>query len=190
MNIGNPSRNTSQNKMDKYIKNTDTGNIYKVMPTHLLQLSPWNDGDDRRVYEVEDDKYHVITYQNACMIVNKQFQDIDETWERNNKKYIARKSSNLSTDEKAAIISMLPSHKVQKQIAKALYQLNEGQQLSIQNETLELKMIRYNGKIHYVLLINEYLPRVQLYNTFGKFCKWANIKNIKPIFCETDKKYI
>ena len=28
------------------------------------------------------------------------------------------------------------------------------------------------------------------YDTFGKFCKWANIKNIKPIFCETDKKYI
>ena len=178
MNIGNLLRNTSQNKMDKYIQNTDTGNIYKVMPTHLLQLSPWNDGDDRRVYEVEDGKYHVITYQNACMIVNKQFKDIDETWERNNKKYIARKSSNLSTDEKTAIVSMLPSHKVQKQMANTLYQLNEGQQLSIQNETLELKMIRYNGKIHYVLLINEYLPRVQLYNTFGKFCKWANIKNI------------
>ena len=48
---------------------------------------------------------------------------------------------------------MLPSHKVQKQMANTLYQLNEGQQLSIQNETLELKMIRYNGKIHYVLLI-------------------------------------
>ena len=76
MNIGNLSRNTSQNKMDKYIQHTDTGNIYKVMPTHLLQLSPWNDGDDRRVYEVEDDKYHVITYQNACMIVNKQFKEI------------------------------------------------------------------------------------------------------------------
>ena len=163
--------------MDKYIQNTD-GNIYKVMPTHLLQLSPWNDGDDRRVYEVEDDKYHVITYQNACMIVNKQFQDIDETWERNNKKYIARKSSNLSTDEKAAIISMLPSHKVQKQMANTLYQLNEGQQLSIQNETLELKMIRYNGKIHYVLLINEYLPKCSYIIHLVSFANGQTLKTL------------
>ena len=177
-------------KENSYYICTADNKVFKMLPTHYLQISPWKDGDDRRVYEMENENYHLITYENACMIVNKQFQDTDETWERNNKKYIARKSSNLSTDEKAAIISMLPSHKVQKQMTTALSQLNEGQQLSIQNETMELKMIRHNGKIHYVLLVNEYLPRVQLYDTFGKFCKWANIKNIKPIICETDKKYI
>ena len=168
---------------------TEDNKVFKMLPTHYLQISPWNDGDDRRVYEMEDDNYHLITYENACMIVNKQFQEIDERWERNDKKYLARKNS-LSVDEQAAIISMLPSHKIQKQMTTTLSQLNDGQQLSIQNETMELKMIRHNGKIHYVLLVNEYLPRVQLYDTFGKFCKWANIKNIKPIFCETDKKYI
>ena len=101
-------------KENSYYICTSENKVFKMLPTHYLQISPWNDGDDRRVYEMENEDYHLITYENACMIVNKQFQDIDETWERNNKKYIARKSSNLSTDEKAAIISMLPSHKVQR----------------------------------------------------------------------------
>ena len=176
-------------KENSYYICTSENKVFKMLPTHYLQISPWNDGDDRRVYEMENEDYHLITYENACMIVNKQFQEIDERWERNNKKYIARKSS-VSDDEKVAIISMLPSHKVQKQMTNTLSQLNDGQQTSIQNETMELKMIRHNGKIHYVLLVNEYLPRVQLYDIFGNVCKWANIKNIKPIFCETDKKYI
>lgn len=176
-------------KNTSYYICTDDNVVFKMLPTHYLQISPWKDGDDRRVYEIENDNYHLITYENACMIVNKQFQDIDERWERNDKKYIARKTT-LSVDEQAAIISMLPTHNVQKQMNDTLRQLDEDQQLSIQNEMMELKMIRHNGKIHYVLLINEYLPRVQLYDTFGKFCKWANIKNIKPIFCETDKRYI
>ena len=148
-------------KENSYYICTSDNKVFKMLPTHYLQISPWNDGDDRRVYEMENEDYHLITYENACMIVNKQFQEIDERWERNNKKYIARKSS-VSDDEKAAIISMLPSHKVQKQMTNTLSQLNDGQQMSIQNETMELKMIRHNGKIHYVLLVNEYLPRVQL----------------------------
>lgn len=176
-------------KNTSYYICTDDNVVFKMLPTHYLQISPWKDGDDRRVFEMENENYHLITYENACMIVNKQFQDIDETWERDNKKYIARKNT-LGVDEKAAIIAMLPSHRVQRQMNDTLCQLDDGQQISIQNETMELKMIRHNGKIHYVLLLNEYLPRVQLYDTFGKFCKWANIKNIKPIFCETDKRYV
>ena len=130
-------------KENSYYICTDDNRVFKMLPTHYLQISPWNDGEDRRVYEMENDNYHLITYENACMIVNKQFQEIDERWERNNKKYIARKNS-VSDDEKAAIISMLPSHKVQKQMSTALTQLDDGQQLSIQNETMELKMILDN----------------------------------------------
>ena len=32
--------------------------------------------------------------------------------------------------------------------------------------------------------------KVNLYDTFGKFCQMVNIKNVKPIFNVTDKKYI
>ena len=51
-------------------------------------------------------------------------------------------------------------------------------------------MVKHKGKIYYCLIVNQYLPKVQLYNTFGQFCQMVNIKNVKPIFNETDKKYV
>ncbi len=79
---------------DKYLQSY-TGNIYKVMDQYLLQLSPWKDGDDRRLYEYDDSNMTVVTYKNACMIVNKQFNETDEEWEHNGKKYKARALVNV-----------------------------------------------------------------------------------------------
>ena len=41
-----------------------------------------------------------------------------------------------------------------------------------------------------VMRLCEHPNTVKMYDTFGKFCQWANIKNCKPIFNLTDKKYI
>ena len=175
---------------EEYLRSSYTGNIYKVMDKYLLQMSPWKDGDDRRVYEYDNDDMHVITYQNACMIVNKQFSNIDEEWEHNGKKYIARKTSEKNIDEHTALISMLPSHYV-KTNSKMLMSLPDNNSISLtDNIGNEFKMVKHKGKIYYALLINQYLPKVQIYDTFGKFCQMVNIKNIKPIFSITDKKYI
>ena len=73
-------------KEDNYLQSSN-GNVYKVMDKYLLQLSPWKYGDDRRVYTYNSDDMTIITYQNACMIVNKQYNEIDEEWEHNGKKY-------------------------------------------------------------------------------------------------------
>ena len=63
--------------------------------------------------------------------------------------------------------------------------------ISISNENgNEFKMIKHKGKVYYCLIINQYLPKVQLYDTFGKFCQMVNIKNVKPIYNQTDKKYV
>ena len=95
---------------DNYLQSIHTGNIYKVMDNYLLKMSPWKDGEDRRLYEYEDDDMSVITYQNACMIVNKQYNETDEEWEHNGKKYKARAIVNKNIDEHTAMLSMLPSH--------------------------------------------------------------------------------
>ena len=177
-------------KDDKYLQSLDTGNIYKVMDKYLLQMSPWTDGDNRRIYEYEDNNMHVITYQNACMIVNKQFAETDEEWEHNGKKYRARAIVNKDIDEHTAMLSMLPSHYI-KESVKTLKTLPNGNSISIEDENgNEFKMVKHKGKIYYALIINEYLPKVAIHDTFGKFCQWVNIKNLKPIFNETDKKYI
>ena len=81
-----------------YLQASD-GNVYKVMDRYLLQMSPWKDGDDRRIYTYDAEDMTVITYQNACMIVNKQFNETDEEWEHNGKKYKARAIVNKDIDE-------------------------------------------------------------------------------------------
>ena len=176
-------------KENNYLQNC-SGTIYKVMDKYLLQISPWEQNSDRRVFEYNLDDMQVITYQNACMIVNKQFSNIDEEWEHNGKKYIARKTSEKNIDEHTALISMLPSHYV-KTNSKMLMDLPDNNSISLtDNIGNEFKMVKHKGKIYYALLINQYLPKVQIYDTFGKFCQMVNIKNIKPIFSVTDKKYI
>ncbi len=177
-------------KEDRYLQSTE-GKIYKIMDNHLLQLSPWKDGDDRRIYEYDDSEMHVITYQNACMIVNKQYNEIDEEWEHNGKKYKARALVNKDINEHTAMLSMLPSHYI-KESTKILGTLPNENSISISDEyNNEFKMVKHNGKIGYILLLNKpNITRTKFYNTFGEFCKWVGIKDVKPIYCIDDKKYI
>ena len=173
-----------------YLQSNNTGNIYKVMDKYLLQMSPWKDGDDRRVYEYDDSDMSIITYQNACMIVNKQFAETDEEWEHKGKRYLARKIENKSIDEHTAMISMLPSHYI-NQSKNILKKMPDDNSFSFADANgNEFKMIKHKGKIYFCLIINEFLPKVAIHDTFGKFCQWVNIKNVKPIFNETDKKYV
>ena len=175
---------------DSYLQSSNTGKIYKVMDKYLLQLSPWENGEDRRVYEYNDKDMTVITYQNACMIVNNQYSEIDEEWEHKGKKFKARAIVNKNIDEHAAMLSMLPSHYL-KETSSILKTLPNDNSFTFEDQNgNEFKMVKHKGKIYYCLIIKNYLPKVKLYNTFGQFCQMVNIKNVKPIFNETDKKYI
>ena len=136
------------------------------------------------------DDMTIITYQNACMIVNKQYNEIDEEWEHNGKKYKARALVNKNIDEHTAMLSMLPSHYI-KESSKILRTLPDENSITFNDERgNEFKIVKNKGKLYYCLIINQYLPKVSLYDTFGKFCQMVNIKNVKPIFNETDKRYI
>lgn len=178
----------------QYIQDSE-GLVYKVMPDHFLKLSPWKDGEDRRIYEQDlDSGYKVITYSNACMIINNQFNNTTEKWEHNGKKYIASSiSENKDILEHTYFLTTLPNHKsIIKDSKKLINKLPENNYLSITSADglQELKMVKHKGKIYYILIINEFLPRVKAYNLFGEFVQWIGIKNCKPIFCETDMRYI
>ena len=176
--------------MNNYLQSSYTGNIYKVMDNYLLKISPWKDGENRRLYEYDDNDMHVITYQNACMIVNKQFAETDEEWEHHGKKFKARAIVNKNIDEHTAMLNMLPSHYI-KESTKILRTLpNENSITFSDDKGNEFKLVKHHGKIYYMLIVNHFLPKVQLYNTFGQFCQMVNIKNVKPIFNETDKRYV
>lgn len=173
-----------------YIQSSYTGKIYKVMDKYILQMSPWNDGDDRRIYEYDDDDMHVIAYQNACMIVNKQFQETDEQWEHNGKSYKAPALALKDPQQRGAMLAMLPTHYI-KESTKTLSAMPNGNSITISDgKGNEFKMVKHQGKVYYCLVVEKILPKISLYDMFGKFCKMVNIKNVKPIYNETDKKYI
>ena len=48
------------------------------MQDHFLKMSPTPYGQDRRIYEISNDEVTMLTFENACMIVNKQFAEQDE----------------------------------------------------------------------------------------------------------------
>lgn len=173
----------------------ESGLVYKVMPDYLLKMSPWKDGEDRRVYEQDlANGYKVITYSNACMIVNNQFNDTTEKWERNGKKYVASAiPQSKDIVEHTYLLTTLPNHKtVIKESKSLINKLPENNTLSITSEDglSELKMVKHKGKIYYILIVNEFLPRVKAYSLMGEFVQWIGIKNCKPIFCETEHRYI
>ena len=175
---------------DKYLQSIKDDKIYKVMDNYLLQMSPWSNGDNRRLYEFEDNDFMIVTYQNACMIVNKQFLESDEEWEHNGKQYIARSLKDKTLEEHTAMLNMLPPHYV-KDSAKVMMTTPNIDNISIQDiQGNTFKMVKHKGKIYYMLIINSFLPKVNLYDTFGKFCQIVNIKNVKPIFNVTDRKYV
>ena len=109
---------------------------------------------------------------------------------RSGKKYKARAITNQNIDEHTAMLSMLPSHYL-KETTRVLKTMPNDNSITFSDEHgNEFKMVKHKGKIYYCLIVNSYLPKVKLYNTFGQFCQMVNIKNVKPIFNETDKKYV
>ena len=74
------------NDIAKYVEDV-SGNIYKMLDTHFLKLSPWKENEDRRIVEIDSNNYHIIAYNNACMIINSQFNNTVEDWNFNGKQY-------------------------------------------------------------------------------------------------------
>ena len=168
-----------------------TGDVYKQLNTHFLKLSPWKDCEDRRVYEIDNNNYRMITYKNACIILNKQFDETTEEWTHNGKQYVADAINCTDVRKYASLLQLLPSHNALVESKKLLNKLADNT-LSIDSVDglTQLKLVKHKGKIYYILIINEDLPRVRAYNVFGEFLQWCNIKHCKPIYNNDDKKFI
>ena len=62
--------------INKYVEDFK-GNVYKIINDHYLMLSPCNP-NDKYVSELENDDFHIISYNNACMIIKKQYNALPE----------------------------------------------------------------------------------------------------------------
>lgn len=161
--------------INKYVEDFK-GNVYKIINDHYLMLSPCNP-NDKYVSELENDDFHIISYNNACMIINKQYNALPEKWNYEGKSYLANVlniANRDEMDEHLFRIRLLPDHSI----------------VVDDNGPSLLKLIRHKGKMYYIMLINEKLPRVKAYDLFGKFCQWVGIKYCKPVWCEDEEKFI
>jgi hypothetical protein len=186
-----------RNTNDKTYVQDENGVVYKKMPDYMLKLSPWENGEDRRVVEQDIGKgYKMITYQNACFIVNAQFRGKTEKWEHDGKKYVASSIENKDPNEHYHMLSILPDHKkFISHMSKYMIddKIADGTTMTYEvpnDYEMKFKMVKYHGKVYYIFMCDTYLPRVQAYDLFGRFAQWVGIKDCKPIFCETDNKYI
>jgi len=161
--------------INKYIEG-DNGDIYKIIDSHFLKLSPC---DPARKYfnELDTSSYHYISYNNACMIINKQYNALAEEWHYEGNNYIARVLDIKTKDDMevhTVNIRLLPDHSV----------------VIDQEGPSMLKLIRHKGKMYYIMIINERLPRVKAYDLFGNFCQWVGIQNCKPVWNETESCFM
>ncbi|WQJ53492.1 MAG: hypothetical protein [Wendovervirus sonii] len=111
------------------------------------------------------------------MIINTQYNALPEKWNYDGQKFIAdalNLSSHDDIEEHTVNIRLLPDHSV----------------VIDKNGPSQLKLIRSKGKMYYILLINEKLPRVKAYDLFGNFCQWLGIQNCKPVWNETTGKFM
>ena len=175
----------------KYVQSQIDGSVYKMLPDYFLKLSPWKDGEDRRVVEKDLGEYKMIQYENACMIINSQFRETKEEWSHHGKDFVAYPIPEHN-EERTYFLQSLPNHKMILKDAKSILNDDGVSVVSItSNDGIqELKLVKHKGKIYYILIINEFLPRVKAYNTFGEFCQWVGIHDCKPIYSKTDKKFI
>lgn len=160
---------------DKYLITVD-GKVLKIIDDHFLTLSPCNH-KDKYIREMDTEKCHIISYNNACMIINKQYDAITEKWSYDGKSYISQMLTLSSPDDieqHTYRIKLLPDHTIVLD--------DEGES--------ELKLIKHKGKLYYILIVNERLPRVKAYDLFGKFIQWIGIQHCKGVWCEDDNEFI
>ena len=161
--------------LNKYILDI-SGDVYKIINSHYLKLTPCNP-NDKYVTEMNSDDYRVISLNNAMMIINKRWNSLPERWNYNGNSYLAdilQIETSNDIEEHIVRIRLLPDHSV----------------VLDDNGPSMLKLIRSKGKMYYILLINEKLPRVKAYDLFGRFVQWLGIKNVKPVWNEDEQKFM
>lgn len=161
--------------VDKYILDS-SNNVYKIIDSHYLKLSPTEKGN-KYFKEIDNGPYHVISYNNACMVINTQYNALPESWKYEGTEYFADVLALTDKDDievHTINIRLLPDHSI------AIDKTGPSM----------LKLIRSKGKMYYILLINEKLPRVKAYDLFGNFCQWLGIQNCKPVWNQTEQHYM
>lgn len=157
------------------------GIVYKTTkdPSILLKMSPWEIGEDRRLFTSEDKKITQIPSNKAMQLINEQFANYERTWEFNGKKYKI-----LNSSEKGA--TYLDGRG--QYIKEVHHRIYENGYISVCE--LQYYLCWFRGKLYWLESDWEHYPQVQLYKfedinkmpSWDDFAQWTNVKNCKVIY--------
>ena len=167
----------------KFFLDKKNNNVYKLTndSSTLLKLSPWEIGEDRRVFNFEkkEKKFVSIPFHKAMELINEQFANYERTWEFNGKRYKI-----LNSSEKGA--TYLDG--IGQYIKEVYHRIYENGYVSV--SVLQYYLCWFRGKLYWMDSDWKYYPQVQLYKfedinkmpSWDDFAQWTNVKNCKVIY--------
>ena len=153
--------------------------VYKEITSHetpyLLKMSPWQNREDRRLFNFNIEDYKSIKENKARELINKQWDEDEREWEFEGNIY--RVYNSLETEFKTTY------DKVQNIKGIKEYSFTIGD-LGI---PIRYHLCIFQGKLYWII-INGYYPQAQLYNFTNintkpdKFALWVNVKHCKIVY--------
>lgn len=173
------------NRNSKYIL-TSNNNIYKWVENkgYYLKMTPWEDGEDRRVSPNEIGEYTRISFSSAMAKLNLLWNGGVFTWRFNGDNYKVYPNIKPSLDgESFNSLHKAPTHDFPHEWT------DRNGERRISHDYYRICF--YQGKIYWAK-ISQYYPQIYLLKFEGidvppawsKHVRWANFKHCRPIFKE------
>ena len=173
------------NRNSKYIL-TSNNHIYKWVENkgYYLKMTPWEDGEDRRVSPNEIGEYTRISFSSAMAKLNLLWNGGVFTWRFNGDNYKVYPNIKPSLDgESFNSLHKAPTHDFPHEWT------DRNGERRINHDYYRICF--YQGKIYWAK-ISQYYPQIYLLRFEGidvppawsKHVRWANFKHCRPIFKE------
>lgn len=159
---------------------------YCIKSKHFLKVTPWEDGEDRRVnvYEVEKwvESGKVTQYTakpKIFEIINRRWDNVSCSWEFGGDVYTSPER------EKSIDWEQIPWHEFTEEFKSG------------HKYTSRYKLVHYQGHLYWSTPY-VYYPKLVLYefNCIGcppknkDMRRWSHIKHCRPVFSKYENKYI
>lgn len=154
--------------------------VYKEITSHeipyLLKMSPWQIGEDRRVFNFNIKDYKSIKENKAKELINKQWDEDEREWDFSGEHYIVYNS--LQSDFKTTYNN--PRNIKEHSFANTIGRMEF---------SVRYYICMFQGRLYWAEL-GGYYPQIKLYNfkdidtypRFNDFAQWTKASHCKKVY--------
>lgn len=161
--------NNKNIRINEYVQD-ENNNIFIRREDDFLKLSPWNNNEDRRIFDFENKTFvNKLNKNKAYEILNQQFRNHTSEWQYNGYTFKTDKCfMDYSIKERNEIISQMQEYTPHEKYCYNKWHI-----------------VEYKGKLFYAQIKTQYFPRIPLtpINSNDKSMRhcWGSFKYLKPI---------